>query len=85
MHTKLLSPSKKARQKLKGRVDVIKSQLPANWKILYFYEFPEDKGQDVFLTNVIAGKSLHEATIVKLEKLCEKLKEKQLLQEKKSK
>ncbi len=82
MNTKVLSPGKKLRLKLKKRIDIIRANMPTNWKVLYLYEYPEDKGTEVFLSTVMAGSSLHEPTIEKLERLQKKLKEKDLLPKK---
>jgi len=68
---KVLSPGKVLREALKSRLRNVKPLLPTNWKVLYFYEYPQDKGQEDFLANVYAGKSLHEPTIVKLELLAQ--------------
>lgn len=73
------------RIKLKKRIDAIRPYMPTNWKVLYLYEYPEDKGTEIFLSTVMAGSSLHEPTIEKFEKLFTILKDKNLLQEKKTK
>jgi hypothetical protein len=78
MNTRLLSPGKRARLQLKKRLEAIKPLMPTNWKVLYLYEYPEDRGQEVFLSTVMAGTSLHEPTIKKLEDLLCILKEKGL-------
>ncbi len=79
MSVKLLTPRKMEAILLRQRVDTLRAILPTNWIVLFLYEYPEYHGQNDFLVRVMAKKSLHKATIEKLEKLAEKLKQKKII------
>lgn len=64
--TKLIKP-REAAKLLKKKLDKIRPKLPNNWRILFIHDHDEYKGQSEFLGNVIAGRSMHEETITKIE------------------
>lgn len=73
--TKLIKP-REARALLRKRLKAIKKKLPDNWRILFIHDNQEYKGQSDFLGNVMAGRSLHEETIEKIDTWATNLKAK---------
>lgn len=63
----LIKPAEQ-RKKLKKKVEELKEYLPHNWKLLFIHDNKQYSEQSAFLHNVINGLSLHEPTILLIEK-----------------
>ena len=76
---KVITPreaKRKADEKLKNRIDKLKTKLPTNWIVLFVHDNNDYKGQSTFLSNVLAKRSMHLETIEKLETFVKQLKAK---------
>ncbi len=66
MKTKIIKP-REANKLLKKRLEKIKKKLPKYWKVFFVKDNPTYKGEEDFLGNVLAGRSMSEVTIVEIE------------------
>lgn len=46
----------------------LKNRLPHNWKLLFLHDNPEYKKHSQLLSDVMSCRSMHEETLVKIEK-----------------
>ncbi len=67
MEVKSIVKPREEKKALKERVELLRPKLPTNWIVLFTHDNREYKGEETFLAQVIAGRSLSAGTIDKIE------------------